>query len=287
MIVFVDNLAAAERAYEHLGLQITSHADHPGFGTRNAATAFGLGFIELLTEAQPEDLRSSRYGRLFVERHAQRGNGPAVFVFKPEQYEEVIARCRARGGLCEHRQTGYSRGLDGIARQWEAAMMPGTEPVYLDSRLPVLGRPRTWPDKTPGNHPIGALRIDGIVLGVRDLDDTVELYRRQLGLEASRVSDAGGVRAARISLGETGQQVIVAAPDQAESDLADHVSRVGDGIFAIVLQVERLERAEQELRHRGIGINRIPWLDDLPVMVSGGAAGSRFALTEQKVHAGG
>ncbi len=44
VIIFVGDLAAAERAFtERLGLQITSHADHPGFGTQNAAIAFELG----------------------------------------------------------------------------------------------------------------------------------------------------------------------------------------------------------------------------------------------------
>lgn len=287
VIVFVNDLTAAERACERLGLQITSHATHPGFGTRNAAIAFGLGFVELLTEAQPADLRASRYGRLFLERHARGGNGPAVFVFKAEHYEEVIAQCRARGGLCEHRQTGYSQGPDGVARQWEAAMMPGTEPVYLDSRLPVLGRPRTWPDKTPGNHPLGALRIDGVVLAVRDLDGTIELYRRQLGLEASRTRLGRGARVSSISLGNARQHVIMATPDGAGSELANHLSRVGDGIFAVLLQIENLDRAEEELRRNNVKIERISWLNNWPVVDSGNAAGCRFMLSTQDAPVGG
>ena len=74
VILFVADLAAAEQAFtERLGLQITSHADHPGFGTRNAAIAFQLAFFELLTEDDPAVLRYSRYGRLFLERHDRRG----------------------------------------------------------------------------------------------------------------------------------------------------------------------------------------------------------------------
>jgi len=40
VIVFVDDLARAERSFaERLGLVATSHATHPGFGTRNARNA--------------------------------------------------------------------------------------------------------------------------------------------------------------------------------------------------------------------------------------------------------
>jgi len=54
-----------------------------------------------------------------------------------------IAQCKARGGHCEDSLIGYSRGADGIAHEWKAFFMPGTEPVYLSPRMPVLARVRT------------------------------------------------------------------------------------------------------------------------------------------------
>jgi len=280
VIVFVDDLPGTEQAVtDRLGLQITSHADHPGFGTRNAAVAFQQGFFELLTEYVPADLRSSRYGRVFLERHERRGNSPAVFVFQTQWFDDVIADIRARGGHCDF-QIGYSRGVDGIAHEWKAALMPGTEPVYLDPRLPVLGRARTRPPKTPGVHPLGVRRIESIVIAAHDLDATVELYRVQLGLTPAAVGARAGVRTARFRLERTGQQVIVAAPETAEGDVAAQLARRGEGIFAVGLSVDDLETARRDLERRGAGPRDVAWLQGLPMTGPDVAANMRLVLSQ-------
>jgi catechol 2,3-dioxygenase-like lactoylglutathione lyase family enzyme len=281
IIIFVRDLARTERAFTDLmGLQITSHADHPGFGTRNGAIAFELGFLELLTDAEPDTLRSSRYGRVFLERRARRGDGPAVFVFQTPSIDDVIAQCRARGGLCEDVLTGYSRGADGIAHQWKAHLMPGTEPVYLDPRLPVVGRARTWPAKTPGDHPLGVRRVEGIVIAVTDLAASAELYRAQLGLIPSRMETHGGVRTARFELPRTGQYLVAAAPEDGHGDLSAHLARFGEGIHSIVLGVRDLDAAVAELERRGGRGQDVSWLGNLPATDPGLAVNTRLVLCE-------
>jgi catechol 2,3-dioxygenase-like lactoylglutathione lyase family enzyme len=280
VIVFVDDLPGTEQAFtDHLGLQITSHADHPGFGTRNAAIAFQLGFFELLTEDKPVDLRSSRYGRLFLERHERRGNSPAVFVFQTQSFDDVIAQCLARGGSSDF-QVGYSRGVDGIAHEWKAALMPGTEPVYLDPRLPVLGRARTRPPKTPGVHPLGVRRIESIVIAARDLDATVELYRVQLGLTPASIEARGGVRTARFPLSFTGQQAIVVSPETTRGDVAEQLTRRGEGIFAVGLSVDDLGTARRDLERRGARPRDVEWLAGLPMTDPDVAANTRVVLSQ-------
>ena len=281
VILFLSDLARTERAFtQHLGLQITSHADHPGFGTRNGAIAFQLGFLELLTEDDPTVLRSSRYGRLFLERHERRGDGPAVFVFETPSFDDVIAQCRARGGLCEDTKIGYSRGADGVAHEWKAALMPGTEPVYLDPRLPVLGRARTRPAKTPGDHPIGVRRLDAVVIAVQDLDSTVELYQTQLGLTPSTLETHGGIRTARFPLTRTAQQVVAAASARGPNEVTAHLSRHGEGVFAVQVSVNDLEAARAELERRGARPRPLEWLSGLPATDPEVTANTRLVVCQ-------
>src|SRR5712692_8737671 len=88
VIIFVQDLEATERNFaDRLGFQITSHADHPGFGTRNAAIAFQHGFLELLTQADEAEMRSTRYAHLFLDRHAARGDNPTIYVFRTPSLE--------------------------------------------------------------------------------------------------------------------------------------------------------------------------------------------------------
>lgn len=264
VIVFVRDLAAAERAFaERLGLVATSHATHPGFGTRNARIIFDSEHLEVLTEADAAELRSSRYGRVFVERHARRGDGPAVYVFRTPVFDDVVAAAKARGGEPGDRMIGYSRS-DGVTRQWEAALMPGTEPVYLHPLLPTIGRGRPRPAWERGPHPIGATRIRGIVLATRDLDAAMALYRIQLGLEPARQVEHGGARVAHYALAQTGQHVVLAEPTEG-GELARHLEQCGEGVFAVVLQVGSVEQAAAELGRRGTVIERLPWLPGLPV----------------------
>ena len=278
VIVFVDDLLVAEHAFsDHLGLQVTSHAEHPGFGTRNAAIAFDLGFIELLTERDPGELRSTRYGRLFLDRHARQGNGAAVFVLRTVSFERVISNCRDRGGLCEDRLIGFSKLVGGEPREWEAAFMPGTEPVYLDPRLPVLARPSPWPRKTPGVHPLGANRLEGIVIAVEDLDEAVELYRVQLGLEAPQTKDHPQAKVAQFSL-PTSQQIVLAQPLTSQGALAARISSVGDGIFAVMLRIADADLGMALWKRLRIKTAIHDWFGQYPISDPIRGMGTRLAL---------
>ena len=264
VIVFVQHLAEAERALaERLGLVATSHATHPGFGTRNARIIFDSEHLEVLTEADAAELRSSRYGRVFIERHARRGDGPAVYVFRTPVFDDFLAAVKVRGGEPGDRMVGYSRS-EGVTRQWEAALMPGTEPVYLHPLLPTVGRGRPRPAWECGPHPIGATRIRGIVLATTDLDRAAELYRIQLGLEPARRIEQGGARVARYNLARTDQHVVLAQPTDG-GDLARHLERCGEGIVAVALQVGSVTEAEAELVRRGSAVERPGWLEGLPM----------------------
>jgi hypothetical protein len=281
VIVFVRNLAATEHAIaQRLGLLATSHAIHPGFGTCNARIIFASEHLELLAEAEPVELRATRYGRLFLERHAAQGDGPAVYVFRTPAFDEVLAACTARGGVPGDLVIGASRS-EGVTRQWEAALMPGTEPVYLHPLLPTLGRGRERPPWEPGPHPLGASRIRGVVLATGDFEAAIELYRVQLGLAPDwREEDTGAVRTAWYRLARTGQWVVLAEPRGGGHDggLGRHVERVGDGIFGVMLDISDLQRARTELARRRTAAHEVGWLRGLVATDPEAAANLRLVL---------
>jgi catechol 2,3-dioxygenase-like lactoylglutathione lyase family enzyme len=279
VIIFVKDLEATENAFaEHLGFQITSHADHPGFGTRNAAIAFQHGFLELLTTRDEAEMRATRYARLFLDRHAARGDNPTIYVFRTSSLDAVISACKARGGICEDRMIGYSRMHGGPTRKWECAFMPGTEPVFLDPRLPNVGGPREGPAKTPGTHPNGAQRLAGVVIAVKDLPSALALYSVQLGLGDPRIEEHSDAHVAWISLPDTNQSIALAEPRRSGHDLAGYVSGVGEGIYGIILGVDDVDRATAQLDRRRTAYQRPAWLKGLPVTDAGIAASTRLVL---------
>lgn len=158
--------------------------------------------------------------------------------------------------------------------------MPGTEPVFLDPRLPNVGGPREGPAKTPGTHPNGARRLAGVVIAVKDLRAALDLYKIQLGLEARKVEEHPDAHVAWFSLPSTGQSVALAEPRRTGHDLAEYVAEIGEGIFGIILDVEDLARAKAGLDRHGSSYHQPGWLHGLPVTNSSAAANTRLILRQ-------
>jgi hypothetical protein len=256
-----------------LGLSAGSNESLRGFGARNAKITLESSFVEFASEANPVEARSNRYGRLFIERWQRAGDGPSVFVMRTPVLERVLAHCKGNGGLCETSMVG------GTTAPWLSVFMPGTEPVFLDPRLPNLGIPRSVPYLPAGDHPIGARALSGVVIAVADLNEALKLYSIQLALEPDPIEERDGARTATFRI-DHDRQRIVAVEGKPQTDVYDHVQSKGEGIFAVLLAVRSLKQALRKLKSGGVSVTHVPWLDHLPATDPKAAAGTRFVLWE-------
>jgi methylmalonyl-CoA epimerase len=96
------------------------------------------------------------------------------------------------------------------------------------------------------------LKVDHIGVAVRSLEDAVRVYSEGLGMEVSSTEDLPGekTRASLIAVGESRLELLEAT--DADSPVARFISRRGEGIHHICLQVDDLAAAIARLTGAGI-----------------------------------
>ena len=121
---------------------------------------------------------------------------------------------------------------------------------------------------------IGKLAHIGIA--VKDLTPVATLYRDVLGLTLSSVDESEDLRWIFVPLGETALEFIQSKG--AHTPIARFVSKHGEGIHHIALEVDDIEAALGAMKERGV-----PLIDETPRV---GAHGSRIAFIHPKATQG-
>lgn len=101
-------------------------------------------------------------------------------------------------------------------------------------------------------HPLGIERLGWVTIGVRDIEEHLELYERLFEVIPvhQETNEALGRRSQFVHFGDI--LVELAMPTTPGTALSDHVGRYGDMIFSTTLRVVDLDRAEAHLSSKGI-----------------------------------
>lgn len=120
-------------------------------------------------------------------------------------------------------------------------------------------------------------RVDHVGIIVEDLEDAVDSFTGQLGLELDHVERYGDLLdIAFLPCGETLVELIQPLTD--EDSNADYLKENGPGIQHVAFEVDDLDAALQELLSRGVGP-----LGDAPMP---GAGGMRIAFLDPQAFGG-
>ena len=95
--------------------------------------------------------------------------------------------------------------------------------------------------------------IDHIVIGVKNLEDSIVTFRDKLGLSlmAERENPALGIKSAHFKLPD--ERVLeLAEPLGPDTPLGRAMERRGEGIHILALAVDNLEKAVEEYRSKGL-----------------------------------
>ena len=98
------------------------------------------------------------------------------------------------------------------------------------------------------------MKLEHIGIAVRSLDQALKFYRDTLGLKVAGIQTIAGekVRVAMLPLGETRLELLEATAE--DSVIAEFISKRGEGIHHIALQVEQLDRHLKTLAAAGVRI---------------------------------
>jgi len=146
-------------------------------------------------------------------------------------------------GMVELRLSAPPAGERGGVSGWTLAGAPDESVTDVDGLSTLVGDPP--PAATGDDHPIGALRIDHVVVMTPDLDRTVRAVERGLGLPLKRTRDgeASGqpMRQAFFRMGEVILEVV--GPPSRDPTHADGPAR----FFGLAVTVASLDAVAELL----------------------------------------
>lgn len=116
--------------------------------------------------------------------------------------------------------------------------------------------------------------IDHIGIAVRNLDESIGVYRDVLGfrLEGVHTLNERMVRVAFFSAGESGIELL--EPIGNDTAVAKFLDSRGEGIQHLAVKVKNIEEVLEELKRKGVAL-----IDERPKT---GAKGSRIAFVHPK-----
>jgi hypothetical protein len=104
-------------------------------------------------------------------------------------------------------------------------------------------------------HPLGVDRLGWVTIGVRDIDEHLELWERLFEVVPVHAETSPlGHRSQFVHFGDI--LVELAMPTDPGTPIADHVGYQGDMIYGVTMKVLDLDRAESHLNAKGIRTSR-------------------------------
>src|SRR5581483_6791208 len=208
---------------------------HSNHATEMALVSFPDGsYLELIAiqpHADPAAL-SVHYWHKFMEADA----GPCAWAIRPADLKREVVRLRTAGVAVTDPHPSGRKRPDGVQVDWETAQVGPTNGGFFpfmihdftprDRRAFPSGKPTTtkW------------MGISKVVIGVRDLENSIAKYQAAFGLPApERHADREfGATLASFS----GTPVVLASPLTPDSWLSERLKNLGDAPCAFILRAK-------------------------------------------------
>lgn len=280
-VIAVRDLEQALRVYrDTLGLDARPGGRHPGRGTRNGIVRFGLDYLELITVEDAAEARASGAGGAELAAYLEQRVGGLVGYCLATDNIEQLAQHFARERLEALGPFAMQRARpDGRLLEWRLLVPGGVSwrrpwPFFIEWGQPDAVR-LSW--EAPGDHPLGATGVAGVTVLVRELDQAVDLYARQLGLQpaAGRGATAEGAEQASFAVGDC---VIRLLAPGGSTALQQELATWGEGLHEIRLRVADLERAGELLARNGVTAEALPSEERALLVPPEAALGARLVL---------
>ncbi len=257
------DLAKLQRAFATVGLESDYGGPHANSFTQMSLLGFDDGsYIELIAPKQagataPE---SGEWANL-INANA----GPCAWAISPRDLTAELKRLQGLGMTTGTLTYGNRKKPDGTLLEWETAAIGNGQP---GATLPFMIKDRTPRDlRVRPSASVSGTELTGIrfvVLGVKNLDQSIGLFRKAYGWAAPAIQTQAefGTKLAYFA----GTPVILAAPLGQNSWLTDRLAQVGETPVAYVLGTRDADRSFKRFQLKPsaewFGC-RIAWFDPL------------------------
>jgi hypothetical protein len=255
-------LEPTQKAFASVGLETVYGGAHASGGTHNALLGFDDGsYIELIAPQHPESL-SGAEARDYEAVKPDRAQ-TCFWASGSANILKDVERLRQRGIGIESPQLGSRKRPDGILVAWDTARVDEKNggdilPFFIEDRTLRSTRIQRSPS-VKGSELRG---IEWVVLGVKDLDQSIALVRKAYGWPAPTLAtDAGfGAKIAYFS----GTPVLLASPLDKSSWLAARLEKSGQGPIALLIGTKDFAGSSKRFKLSGDASwfgRKVGWFD--------------------------
>lgn len=277
-VIAARNLEGARETFGALGFQVYSGGRHTGLGTENALIRFGLDYLELLGIYDQEEVRGAGISReVLADYLADHKGGMLGFALATDDIDSLAEQLRRTGLDAIGPYAMQRQRPDGVVLRWRLLVPGGSAwrqpwPFFIQWEMDDSERLRV---ETPGKHAIGAKRVCGVSVVVREARAARHLYGSQLGFTPVFEDETDDGPCVTYRVGEFTMDVLC---PRAGTVAGRFLDENGEGLYQVMLLVDSVNQVQNVLAERGIvlarsGAEAAPW--SIPAE---SALGACFAL---------
>jgi catechol 2,3-dioxygenase-like lactoylglutathione lyase family enzyme len=255
LMICVPDLERGAAQYRRLGFNVQPGGVHPGKGTHNAIAFNDPDYLELLAVRDPAEERAadSAAGRWArdLSGYVAAGGGIRFVIVQSDDLAADVAAMRAR-------DVDVSDLLDGRRKQgdtefrWKSAVLGPGNPLplfFIQHFTPMAERRKHTPGAGP--HSNGVLFLERVYIVVEDLEASVALYSKVLGLSQPRMYK-GMVIMSHMAVFQFGSCGLTVAHPYAPGPASDHLERRGPGPFQALFRTTSMGAAARWMEQHGM-----------------------------------
>lgn len=283
VIIAARDLDAATQLYtERIGLEATFGGRHTGRGTHNAIIRFGLDYLELLSVVDEDELRAAPAKRVRLLDFLERQMGGLLAYCLATDNIDALANSFQAAGLEALGPFDMERTRpDGLTLKWRLLIPGGSAyrqpwPFFIQWGMDDEER---LGHEVPGSHPLGATGVTGVAITTSDLKAARHLYSEQLQMTLVFEDTLAALAATRLRycLGTCTIDLLVPTGN---GPIQNELDNSGQGVYAITLAVESLEKATQWLTSQDISVQEVAGYDGLVALNLKSVMGTRLWLSK-------
>lgn len=254
-IIVVDDLNSASETFRRLGFQVNAGGEHPLFGSHNALAPLGDGtYLELVAFKNPQMAASTFWGDAVRKLTVRQGWGG--YVLASNAISDDVGQIRKNSLEIGDSQPGTRTRPDGQQVAWRTAVVGGT-PAGI---FPFLIQDDTPRDlrAAPAQQGLGSqAHPREVIVAVKNIELARQGYRELLGIEPRYVHNTtGDLEGYRVAA--PWGSIILAHPERKANAMSDQLAERGEGLYAVTLAVENVNRARSAIVQAGIGVEDDP-----------------------------
>ncbi len=254
IMITVPDLERGMEQYRKMGFNVYAGGAHPGKGTHNALAFNKEDYLELLAIRDPAEQKAAKSwgGHVDLPGYIKAGGGIRFVILQSDDLDADVAAMRGRGVDVGDVTQGSRQTPGGQLNRWMSAFLGPKNPLpmfFIQHLTPMEERRMQAPN--PGPHPNGVQHIERVYIVVNDLQASVALYGKVLGVTDPRIYK-GTVIMSHMAVFQYANTGLTIAHPYAPGPAATALETRGEGPFQTLFRTSSMGAAARWMEKNGM-----------------------------------